>query len=239
MGCSEEMCWWCRVRYAKRIGSGSSPGKQVAARSSLALSALAWACLPEHDLASYDNGVSVDASVAVSSPLVEADAGSRGGPYAASLYDAAPAFVEAATDAAVPRLDCRAECSCELRAGQDFMLCGSVVSQDLASQRCSAAGGSLVSIDDSAENAWLSERMAALAEEGFWTSGTDSQTEGQWRWADGRLFFDARADAATSGFAPWDVNQPNDLDGEDCLRAIGGLWRDLDCGDEIAYVCEL
>ncbi len=227
------------MRSARRTGGGLKPGKTLAARSWLALGALALACLPERNLASYDNGVSVDASVAVSSPLVEADAGVAGQYAARGLYDAAPALVEAKVDAEATRLDCRAECSCELRAGQDFMLCGSVVSQSIASRRCSAAGGSLVSIDDPAENTWLSERMAPLAEEGFWTSGTDSETEGQWRWADGRVFFDARADAAASGFAPWDVDQPNDREGEDCMRAIGGLWRDLDCGDEIAYVCEL
>ena len=87
--------------------------------------------------------------------------------------------------------------------------------------------------------AWLTSRMTELAADDFWLSGTDLEDEGVWRWSDGRIFFDAGADAgAPQAFAPWDAQQPNDLNGEDCMRSIGGVWRDLDCSEEIAFVCQ-
>jgi hypothetical protein len=148
---------------------------------------------------------------------------------------------EGGADAApTPRLACRPECQCELRDGQDFMFCGAPVTRALAATRCGNAGGALVSIEDAALNDWLSQRMGALGDDDYWTAGTDAEDEGVWRWGDeGPIFHDEAADAAAArGFAPWDEGQPNDVDGEDCLRSIDGLWRDLDCGDSIAYVCE-
>jgi hypothetical protein len=119
------------------------------------------------------------------------------------------------------------------------MFCDGPVARAVAAARCLEAGGALVSIEDSALNGWLSQRMGAVATDDYWTFGTDAETEGVWRWGDeGPVFYDSTRDAGGSGFAPWDDNQPNDLDGEDCLRSIGGLWRDLECTDEIAYACE-
>ena len=81
--------------------------------------------------------------------------------------------------------------------------------------------------------------MAEIDADDFWLSGTDTEDEGVWRWSDGRVFFDIDADGgALPSFAPWDEGQPNDLNGEDCMRSTGGVWRDLDCSDAIAFVCQ-
>jgi hypothetical protein len=81
--------------------------------------------------------------------------------------------------------------------------------------------------------------MTALGADDFWLSGTDLEDEGIWRWSDGRVFFDASADAGSPRpYAPWDEGQPNDLDGEDCMRSTGGVWRDLDCSEQLAFVCQ-
>ncbi|HTV20755.1 MAG TPA: C-type lectin domain-containing protein [Polyangiaceae bacterium] len=155
----------------------------------------------------------------------------------ASAIDAAPS-VDTAPEP-LPILDCREECACERGALGEFMFCPNAVSHEEAVARCSLAGGSLASVDDATQNAWLSARMAELEADDFWLSGTDAEDEGVWRWSDGRVFFDTRADAGTrEPFAPWDEGQPNDLNGEDCMRSTGGVWRDLDCSDEIAFVCQ-
>lgn len=209
-----------------------------------AAAALAAACLPEQELSSYGPGLPaqvnaraigsepVDAgSVEMRSSRLVADAGAE---PAGSSVDAAPS-----TSTPAPRLACRPECECELRDGQDFMFCATRVTHAQATAQCQGAGGSLVSIEGASQNDWLGRRMAELADDNYWTSGTDSEDEGVWRWADGRVFYGTPADAAAVlGFVPWDDGQPNNVNGEDCMRVIGGLWRDLDCDDEIAFVCE-
>jgi len=202
---------------------------------------LAVACLPERDLASYAAGLPLQVNAPAIS-LEREDAGTGDSPGSPLGPDAGPGAADAG-GAALPRapsrLACRQECECELRAGRDFMLCGTPVTYSLATDRCERAGGTLVSIEDAAENSWLSRRMAAVAEDDFWTSATDAEDEGTWRWADGRVFYEDAADAASNlGFAPWDAGQPNDLNGEDCMRSTGGVWRDLDCADAIAFVCQ-
>lgn len=206
--------------------------------------ALAVACLPEQDLASYAAGLPLQAN-APAIRVEREDGGAGDSPGLPLSPEAGPGAAEVGGSplplAPPPpsRLACRQECECELRDGRDFMLCGTPVTYALAEDRCERAGGALVSIEDAAENTWLSRRMADLANDDYWTSGTDAEDEGVWRWGDGRVFYDETGDAASNlGFAAWDEGQPNDFEGEDCMRAIGGLWRDLDCGEEIAYACE-
>jgi Lectin C-type domain len=157
--------------------------------------------------------------------------GGRGPPDASPSVDAAPS--------PNPRLTCRDECVCESGVLGEFMFCSTAVSHDDAVAACSLAGGGLASVDDPTLNERLTARMAALEADDFWLSGTDLDDEGVWRWSDGRVFFDVGADAgAPRLYAPWDEEQPNDLNGEDCMRSTGGVWRDLDCSAEIAFVCQ-
>jgi len=151
--------------------------------------------------------------------------------------DAAPNLDAGAAPS--PSLVCREECTCDAGVLGEFMFCPTPVTHDEALARCSLAGGSLAGVDDPVRNDWLTTRMVALAADDFWLSGTDSEDEGVWRWSDGRVFFDPSADAgAARPYAPWDAEQPNDLNGEDCMRSSGGVWRDLDCSEQIAFVCQ-
>jgi hypothetical protein len=204
----------------------------------LAIGAPLAGCVPERSLSSYADGTSSASGRAVAAPSNRPGAGvadvpDAGGP---SGFEAVPI-----ADAGLPpgALACRDECTCERRGDWDFMFCGTAVTRDEAAERCEGAGGTLASVDDSTLNAWLTERMQALAEDDFWLSGSDAEGEGVWRWQDGRVFFDQTGDAAPAGvYAPWQAMQPNDLNGEDCMRSIAGTWRDLDCGEEIAFVCQ-
>lgn len=208
--------------------------------------ALAWcvvghaACVPERPLSSYQapESAGLDVSTARGSSLPDAsgvDAGELVEPSGPA--DASPSIDAALTPS--PTLSCRDECVCERSTFGEFMFCAAALSHDDAVAACSLAGGALVSIDDAVRNAWLTERMTQLAADDFWLSGTDLEDEGSWRWSDGRVFFDANADGGASRpYAPWDEGQPNDLNGEDCMRSIGGVWRDLDCSEQIAFVCQ-
>jgi lectin-like protein len=211
----------------------------ICSRALLALSASLVACLPERALSSYVGGTPpgpvLDGTTGSNFP----DAAPAPAPVPAPEPDAGipAANAGAVQDAALPSaLLCSEECACERRGEQDFMFCGTAVGFDVALERCAGAGGTLVSIEDEQQNTWLSERMQALQADDFWLSGTDTDAEGVWRWIDGRVFFGG-ADAGAA-FAPWDDGQPNDLNGEDCMRSTGGVWRDLDCADEIAFVCQ-
>jgi hypothetical protein len=215
----------------------------VSGASFLGGAGLLASCVPERALATYTAGGSASPaspSIATTTSNNFPDGGavveSIGLPPVSDVPDAA-----SAADAALPNLlACSDECQCERRDDRDFMFCGAVVTHDEATVRCAAAGGALVSVDDEERNDWLRERMlAAGAEDDFWLSGTDIDVEGVWRWQDGRVFFDQTGDGgATAAYVPWDVEQPNDLNGEDCMRSTGGVWRDLSCDDVLAFACQ-
>ncbi len=196
-------------------------------------------CFPEQTLSSYMNGSTSSSGIVTSSGSSRADAGPPvvdAGPPEAPASNIPDAGGTAGRDAAPPGLVCREECVCEAQGELSFMFCAAPVSHALALERCELAGGNLVSVDDEDRNTWLSERMQALDADDFWLSGTDTGTEGVWSWSDGRVFFGG--DAGSGPFVPWDEGQPNDVNGEDCMRATAGVWRDLDCEEEIAYVCQ-
>jgi hypothetical protein len=209
------------------------------------------ACVPEQPLSSYAGGPASTLDTEAPPGAARPDAAPRGDPpivarppsdrldaallgalddldaLDAGGYDAVDSLD---TPAVVPStLVCRAECTCERWADRDFMFCGAAVTYVEAVELCATAGGTLVSIEDQEQNAWVGQRMEAAAAAGdFWLSGTDVEDEGVWRWQEGRVFFDATADAAIRApFVAWDEQQPNDLGGEDCMRWMGGLWLDL------------
>ena len=234
-----------------RVGWEHSLSKGARAVA-LTLGALALGCLPERQLASYAEGNTVDSAPAANTSSVASSVPPTDDPLGADSddslesgpRDAGVAPVESAGGSepavepdAAPALVCRAECECERRGELDFMFCATSVSFAIAVERCAAAGGALASVDDAEQNAWLTQQMVARDADDFWLSGTDAEVEGVWRWADGRVFYPAPEDAGAS-FAPWDDQQPNDLNGEDCMRSVGGLWRDLACTLELGYVCQ-
>lgn len=211
------------------------------------------ACVPDRELSSYaaERPVGSDSVVSAAAPTpapsaVDPLSAAAAEPDGSSLdisRDAGgatqPDVVRSPEpDATPPRaLACRADCDCERRGDREFMFCATAESFADASELCADAGGALVSIDDAGLNEWLTEQMQARSADDFWLSGTDTEDEGVWRWEDGRVFYPSSSGEGES-FAPWDAQQPNDLNGEDCMRSVGGVWRDLSCDDELAYVCQ-
>ena len=97
---------------------------------------------------------------------------------------------------------------------------------------CSAAGGNLVSINDSIENAYVSNILPGH----FWIGYTDELVEGSFVWIDG----------STSSYTNWANNEPNNsgpTNNEDytLMNAFGtgdGYWNDGDNTSSFPYVCE-
>ncbi len=195
------------------------------------------ACVPERPLSSYREPSPAGADVTRTRSNSLPDASAVDTSESREPLDASPSLD--AAPAANPGLVCRDECVCESSVLGAFMFCSTAVTHDDAVAACSLAGGALASVDDPVRNEWLTARMTALAADDFWLSGTDLDDEGVWRWGDGRVFFDVSADGgAPRPYAPWDEGQPNDLNGEDCMRSTGGVWLDLDCSTPIAFVCQ-
>ncbi len=99
-----------------------------------------------------------------------------------------------------------------------------------AVESCEAWGGTLVTINDAAENQWLFERFGA----GLWIGATDESGwgDGEFRWVSGQPF----------GYRNWGGGQPDDggtWGSEDCVElAGGGAWNDLGCNESRWAICE-
>ncbi|CAH1796015.1 unnamed protein product [Owenia fusiformis] len=113
----------------------------------------------------------------------------------------------------------------------NFILSGSTWEESL--RNCQGFGGSLIRIDDSAENAWLSSKFASKEGMMFWTDMTDKDNPGTYIWSDGN---------PNIPYTHWGPNQPDDSTGN-CVAFSGGaqtgLWFDDSCSNKNPSVCEI
>ncbi|XP_034773927.2 CD209 antigen-like protein E isoform X1 [Acipenser ruthenus] len=95
---------------------------------------------------------------------------------------------------------------------------------------CISAGGDLVTIQSSQEQAFLKQQINAL----HWVGLTDVVTEGDWRWLDNTPL----NESTTSWGKPPDDWKVEDPTGEDCaLLSETGLY-DVSCGKKYECICE-
>jgi len=109
---------------------------------------------------------------------------------------------------------------------------------DEATVACSSVGMQLVRIDSSAENDWISTSV-----NNGWIAATDSAVEGQWRWADGTLFWtgDKFGVPENGLFNAWKKNYPSGAPANtDCARidSSSKTWIDVFCGSTLPFICE-
>merc|ERR1711962_457102 len=114
-----------------------------------------------------------------------------------------------------------------LMNGQCLTLSQESLSWDDARAKCSTNNGALASLND--PQAFHDYINRNHNNEKFWLGGTDSASEGNWVWLDGRPF----------GNFPWPSNEPNNVGGnQHCLKAgWNGNWDDGTCSDVHRFVC--
>ena len=130
--------------------------------------------------------------------------------------------------------------------GHEYAFCFNLLVQADARANCVDRGMTLAVIEDQAESDWIAKTLLALdsgANMRAFIGANDVTTEGEWRWADGIVFW--RNGAAISGrYTNWSDTEPNDespIEGAaDCLTSYfsDGTWADLSCDAELPYVCE-
>lgn len=146
--------------------------------------------------------------------------------------------------------------------GHGYMFCGDTTIVSRARTLCANQDMTLVQIDSAEENqavvAAVQEIFEDLAEPngkqaGFWTSGSDSEYEGDWVWTSSDMAFwsgDENGEPTDGAYVNWGEGKPNNAvstwQSEDCLviyiesgeDGATASWNDLPCADPYSYVCE-
>jgi hypothetical protein len=140
-----------------------------------------------------------------------------------------------------------AACAPATFGGHVYAFCAGPLNWMDAGSDCAAKGMRLVRVDDDAENAWVaSTAFAGLsvisAAHWPWIGADDLAVVGEWRWADGALFWLGGSNGAAQGglYANWLNNSPTDVGAAtDCgMLQSSTLWRDFNCSSLQPYLCE-
>jgi hypothetical protein len=124
--------------------------------------------------------------------------------------------------------------------GHDYWACPTLRSWQGARDKCKGIGFDLASSESSAENQFLLSKLPGNT----WIGGTDSVSEGAWKWVTGTQFWQGKSSGSAVGgaFTAWKAGQPDDLSNQDCAIFWGGLgagkWSDESCSLLAAFMCE-
>ena len=95
--------------------------------------------------------------------------------------------------------------------------------------KCRQENSVLVDVANDEENVYIQHRYSG---EKSWLGLNDISMEGNFTWAD----------RGEGNFTAWAKNQPNNLNEEDCVHAIGVKynykWNDVKCSDCHRYTCK-
>lgn len=97
---------------------------------------------------------------------------------------------------------------------------------------CQSWGFHLVYIETDPEQVYVE---AQLNNNASWLGATDELVDRQWVWGNGVMF---SMNGVTLTYARWNLGQPNNTGGEDCLAMQNSGWHDLDCTWTLGFVCE-
>ena len=95
--------------------------------------------------------------------------------------------------------------------------------------KCRQENSVLVDVTNDEENVYIQHRHNGKKS---WLGLNDVSTEGNFTWAD----------RGEGNFTAWAKNQPNNLNEEDCVHALGLRynyeWNDVKCSDCHQYTCK-
>jgi len=132
---------------------------------------------------------------------------------------------------------------------ETYAFCFSSLIQANARANCGELGMTLAVVNDEPEDAWITSTLSRLyaGESSYaFIGANDVTTEGEWRRADGVIFWRGGANGAAvdGNYANWEAGQPSDAgkasESEDCLTIgiAAGTWNDMSCDTALPYVCE-
>lgn len=112
--------------------------------------------------------------------------------------------------------------------GHAWLVETSPLSWTAAEDSCEALGWHLATPDDASQQEGL-ERLVLPYADRFWIGLSDREDEDEFVWVDD----------APGSYTNWAEDEPNDLDGEDCVALDDeGEWEDRDCAERNPYACE-
>jgi len=138
-------------------------------------------------------------------------------------------------------------CSMDAFGGHSYAFCLGPLAWADAANDCALKGMRLARIDDATENTWV--QMIAFAGISStssiywsWIGGSDRAVLGDWRWADGALFWTGGSNGSVQGglYSNWAAGSPtSNGSATDCaILEHAGFWSDFACTSAQRYVCE-
>ena len=130
-----------------------------------------------------------------------------------------------------------ATCTCAKNGAAEYWFCTTFLEWDKAEAKCTAVGMHLPKVETADEDTFLYSTATAKLLGEYYLGGTDVAVPDTWVWLAGGQFWQGQADGTVTGYAHWNVAEPN-ASGDCVVVQNGGAWDDRGCDDERKYICE-
>jgi hypothetical protein len=130
-----------------------------------------------------------------------------------------------------------ASCTCAKNGDAEYWFCATYLEFDKAEAKCTAVGMHLPKVETVGEDTFLYDTATTKALGEYYLGGNDVATADTWVWLAGGQFWQGQANGTVTGYAHWNVGDPNHT-GDCVVVQNGGVWDDRTCKDERKYICE-